>query len=71
MHRELDSRSTSSELEERGILRGGSESSILKSRVKELEQNMKKDFVHRELDNRPELAEMEQRGLLSKPRERA
>lgn len=71
MHRELDSRSTSSELEERGILQGGSESSILKSRVKELEQNMKKDVVHRELDNRPELAEMEQRGLLSKPRERA
>lgn len=42
-----------------------SESSVLASRVKELEHNMKKDVVHRDLENRPELSEMKERGLLS------
>ena len=65
MNRELDGRSSSSELEERGIMRAGNESSVLASRAKELEQNMKKDVVHRELENRPELSEMKERGLLS------
>lgn len=46
-------------------MRAGNESSVLASRAKELEQNMKKDVVHRELENRPELSEMKERGLLS------
>ena len=52
-------------------MRGGNESSVLASRAKELEHNMKKDVVHRELESRPELSEMKERGLLSGCVERA
>ena len=65
LHHELENRSSSSELEERGYLHS-SQSSVLAGRVVELERNFKKDTIHRELENRPNRDEMIERGMLSK-----
>lgn len=64
MHRELENRSSSTELEERGLLHTA-QSSVLAGRVVELERNFKKDTIHRELDHRPDREELVSRGMLS------
>lgn len=64
LHHKLESRSSSTELEERGFIHTA-QSSVLAGRVVELEHNFKKDTIHRELESRPDREEMVNRGLLS------
>lgn len=64
LHRELDHRSDPSTLEERGILRN-SDSSVLASRMVELEHNMKKDAVNRGLKERSDMNTLVEAGIQS------
>lgn len=64
LHRELDHRSDPSALEERGILRS-SDSSVLASRMVELEHNMKKDAVNRGLKERSDMNTLVEAGIQS------
>ena len=65
LNHELANRSSSSELENRGLIKPA-QSSVLAGRIVELEHNFKKDSIHRELENRPDREELINRGMLSR-----